>query len=145
MSINFLNESLRSRTGSITDVDQLFDLQILTRQPLGPTSRQGRKIKIHNSIIWIWGREHAILREKLYRVLGSRSWNHGLNGELCPEHFQKGPRIFCFFWGGSLCGRSVGRSGGQSGGRAVGGKGDYFSRFRHDPLQHAHTQAHTYF
>ena len=66
------------------------------------------KIKIHNSIIWIWGRKHAILREKLHRVLGSRSWNHGLNGELCPEHFQKDPRIF-FLFGGSLCGRSVGR------------------------------------
>ena len=67
------------------------------RWPLGPTSRRGREIIIHNSIIWIWGRKHAILREKLHRVLGSRSWNHGLNGELCPEHFQKVPRNFCFF------------------------------------------------
>ena len=73
----------------------------------------GRKIEIHNSIIWIRGRKHAILREKLYRVLGSRSWNHGLNGELCPEHFWKGPRnfvLFFFLGGGGLCGRSGGRA-----------------------------------
>ena len=75
----------------------LFGLCVLTCRPLGPTSRRGRKIKIHNSIIWIWGRKHAILREKLHRVLGSRSWNHGLNGELFPEHFQKCPRNFGFF------------------------------------------------
>ena len=40
--------------------------------------------------------------QKLYRVQGSRSWNHGLIGELCPEHFQKrvvGILIFfVFFW-----------------------------------------------
>ena len=47
-----------------------------------PTSRQGRNMKIHNSIIWIQGRKHAILREELYRVPESRSWNHGLNGEF---------------------------------------------------------------
>ena len=35
-------------------------------RPPGPTSSRGRKIKIHNSIIWIWGRNHRILREKLH-------------------------------------------------------------------------------
>ena len=57
------------------------------------------RIKIHNSIVCIRGRNQRILREKLYRVLGSRSWNHGLNGELCPEHFQNGPRNLGFFGG----------------------------------------------
>ena len=29
----------------------------------------------------------------------SRYFYHGLNGQLCPEYFQKGPRNFSFFWG----------------------------------------------
>ena len=34
----------------------------------------------------------------------SRYFYHGLNGQLCPEYFQKGPRNFGFsFAGGSLC------------------------------------------
>ena len=120
-----LHKSLRSRAGIITSgflafesilelvllfsimesmqvyVDQLFDLWVLMCRPPDPTSRRGRTKK-HNSIICIWGRNHAILREKLHRVPGSRPWNHGLNGELCPEHFWKGPRIFL----GSLCSAS---------------------------------------
>ena len=74
---------------------RLFGLWVLTCWPLGPTSRWPRKIKIHNSIIWIRGRNHAILHEKLHKVLGSSHWNHGLNGELCPEYFWNGPRFFC--------------------------------------------------
>ena len=27
-------------------------------------------------------------------------WNHGLNGQLCQEYFQKGPPNFGFFFGG---------------------------------------------
>ena len=56
------------------------------------------KIKNHNSNRSIQGCNQRILREKLYRVLGSRSWNHVLNGELCSEHFQKGPWNFVFFF-----------------------------------------------
>ena len=29
----------------------------------------------------------------------SRYFYHGLNGQLCPEYFQKGPRNFVFFGG----------------------------------------------
>ena len=76
----------------------LFDLWVLTCRPPGPTSHRPRKIKIHNSIIWIQGRNYEMLREKLQRVQGSSHWNHGSNGELCPEYFQKGPRNFGFFF-----------------------------------------------
>ena len=39
----------------------------------------------------IWSRNHAILREKLHRVQGSRPWNHELIGELCIEYCQNLP------------------------------------------------------
>ena len=50
---------------------------------------------------------------KLYRILLSRYFYHGLNGQLCPEYFQKGPRIF--FLGGKPLPR-----GGHSGPVPVG-------------------------
>ena len=41
---------------------------------------------------------------KNYMGYWGRSWYHGLNGELCPEHFRKGPLIFFSppFWLGLL-------------------------------------------
>ena len=53
---------------------RLFGLWVRTCQPPGPTSRQGRKIKIHNSIIWIWGRFH---RGGRGRIQTGRSFPQG--------------------------------------------------------------------
>ena len=37
----------------------------------------------------------------------SRYLYYGLNGQLCPEYFQKGPRNFGFFMGGKPLLRTV--------------------------------------
>ena len=56
------------------------------------------KIKIHNSNRSIWGHYQRMESYKLYRIVLSKYFYHGLNGQLCPEYFQKGPRNF--FGGG---------------------------------------------
>ena len=62
----------------------LFGLQVWTCRPPGPTSRQGRKTKIHNSIIWIWGRNHEILCEKPHRSCFVNPWYR--NPNICTDH-----------------------------------------------------------
>ena len=73
-----------------------FDLQVQS-VPASVQSPPGRKIEIHNSNRSVHGRSQRILRWRLYRVLLSRYFYHGLHGQLCPEYFQKGPRNFGFF------------------------------------------------
>ena len=55
----------------------------------------------HNSNRSIWGCNQRMESEKLYRVLLSRYFYSGLNGQLCPEYFQKGPRnLYAFLFSG---------------------------------------------
>ena len=54
-----------------------FGLLLWTCPPLGPTSRRGREIRIHNSIIWIRGRNNRILREKLHSSCPNQNKHSG--------------------------------------------------------------------
>ena len=70
-------------------------------RPLGPAALWipscFRRIDInHNLEMWIRGRNHAILREELRRLVRSNPWNDGLNGELCPEYCWNALRILFF-------------------------------------------------
>ena len=81
-----------------TDVGQKFIKKIVKNHTFSRNFPEG-EICLRSIVSWIWirDRNHAILGKELHMMVGSSPWNHGLNGELCPEYCQSGLRIFLLF------------------------------------------------